>query len=221
MCLLCIVSCHQELVVELREESFDSSTESFVSPYCRPPVFLIKPIRNLKGYMCRIEKILLYVSTEISLVSQHQTIAVLPFDIIKIMQVMYVCRSHVIGINYPINAENIFPPINGKRYVFTDFLTQTVSLLTSLIILASGNKIRECLQTFVVQTMKQIVLTVNAEDFWGGGQCHYFQIGEFGDGSSARHISQAVYTFSCRFFEYVENFSELYGEVVHKCYDSN
>ena len=46
--LFCIVSYHQEFVVELREKSFDSFMESFVVSHCLTPVFLIAPIGYLK-----------------------------------------------------------------------------------------------------------------------------------------------------------------------------
>lgn len=269
--LLCIVTYHQKLVIELREYSFDSLTESFVSPYWRPPVFLIESVRHLKGYMSHVEKVLLDVSTEIPHVSQHQAIAVLPFDIIKIMQVMYVCRSHVTGMDNAtnttdcvefipvimhilrcaiapgrssfrivlahgttgcsriltdlywlgVNAENILFSVDGRRYVFTDFLTQTVCLLSALIILASGNKIGNVFSALNVQTVEQIIFTVYTEDLGSSGKCHYLQIGELGHDTSARDISETVYTISGKFFEYVEYFSELYNEVVHKRDDSN
>lgn len=46
-----------------------------------------------------IEEILLDVCAEISLVSQHQAIAILSFGIIKIAQVMDICRRHVMAVD--------------------------------------------------------------------------------------------------------------------------
>lgn len=73
----------------------------------------------------------------------------------------------------------------------------------------------------IPQPIKQVVFKVEAEDFCRSGECKNFQIGKLWDDTSARCVYEVIYTISCKFFEYVENFSELYDEVVHKRDDSN
>jgi len=60
------------MVVELGEESFNSFSELFVSPSWRFPILLIQPIRDFQSDIGDIEKILLYLSTEISFVGKSR-----------------------------------------------------------------------------------------------------------------------------------------------------
>ncbi len=94
--LLCVVSYHHEIVVELGEYSFDSFTKPLVGPCRRTPVFLIQPIRNFKRNVGCLKEILLDLGTEVTLVSKHRAIIIFPAHIIKIMEVMDACGSHVI-----------------------------------------------------------------------------------------------------------------------------
>ena len=57
--LLCIVSYHHEIVVELREYCFDTLAESLVCPDWGTPVLLIEPIWNFEGDICGLKEILL------------------------------------------------------------------------------------------------------------------------------------------------------------------
>lgn len=99
--LLSVVSYHHELVVELREESFDSFSEFLVCPCRRLPILLVQPIRYFQGYVCYLEKILLYLCTEIPFVSKHYAIVILPLHIFEIMEIMNVGNSHVIRMDNP------------------------------------------------------------------------------------------------------------------------
>lgn len=94
--LLCVVSYHHKMVIKLREYRFDSFTEFLVCPRRRTPVFLIKPIWNLKGDIGRFKEILLNLSAEISLVSKHHTIMIFPAHVIEIMKVMDTRCSQII-----------------------------------------------------------------------------------------------------------------------------
>lgn len=47
--LLCIIVHHHCVVIELGENRFNSLSETLVCPGRKSPVFLVKPIRNLKG----------------------------------------------------------------------------------------------------------------------------------------------------------------------------
>ena len=97
--LLCIVSYHHEIVVELREYCFDTLAESLVCPDWGTPVLLIEPIWNFEGDICGLKEILLNFSTEITFVSKHHTVVILPAHIIEIVEVMDACRSHVIRVD--------------------------------------------------------------------------------------------------------------------------
>lgn len=99
-CFLGVVSYHHELVIELRKYCFDSFPELFVCPSWRSPIFLIQPIRYLKGDISPREKILLDFSIEIPLVSKKHTIGVIPPYVLKKVDVMDICRCHVVGMYY-------------------------------------------------------------------------------------------------------------------------
>ena len=263
--LLCVIAYHHELIIELREESFDSFSKTLVCPNRRSPVFLVEPIRDFERDMCHIKQVLLNISAQIAFVAKHQAIVVFPFDILEVMEIRNIGSSHVITVYYPgysadcvelipiimhvlgstvapcrsqfvrilshgatsrscvltdlyrfgINAENVLSSIHGGSYILADFLSETVSELSALIVLATGDKIGEMVGTLVLQTMEQLVFAVDTEYFRRGGKCEDFQIRELGDNTSAGYIPKLIYTISGKFFEYVEDFSELYDEVVH------
>jgi hypothetical protein len=101
--LLCIVAYYHEMVVQLGEDSLYSSSEAFVRPEWLSPVFLVQSIGHFKCYICSLEKVLLYRSTEISLISKNRTVIIFPFHVFQIIQVMNVGSSHVIGMCYTGN----------------------------------------------------------------------------------------------------------------------
>ena len=98
--LLCVISNHHELVVELRENGFDSFSESPVSPCRRSPILLIQPIWNFKGDVCGVKEILLNFSTQISFVTEHQAVVILPLHILQIMEVVNIGCGHVVRVYY-------------------------------------------------------------------------------------------------------------------------
>ena len=98
--LLCVVSYHHKVIIELREYGFDSFAESLVGPCRWTPLFLIHPIWYFKGDIGHLEEILLDLSAEISLVSKYHTIMINPAHVIKIVEVMDTCRCHVIRMDY-------------------------------------------------------------------------------------------------------------------------
>lgn len=99
--LLCIISYHHEIVVELGEYCFDSFTESLVSPCWRTPVLLVQPIRDLKRDNCNLEEILLNLGTEITFVSKHHAVMIFPAYIIEILEVMDACSCHAVRMYNP------------------------------------------------------------------------------------------------------------------------
>lgn len=79
--VLCIVIDHHEMVVQLGENRLYSSSEAFVRTGWLPPVFLVQSIGHFKCYICSLEKVLLYRSTEISLISKNRTAIIFPFHV--------------------------------------------------------------------------------------------------------------------------------------------
>ena len=122
---------------------------------------------------------------------------------------------------FGVDAEYVFSSINSGCYILSDFLAEAISQFATLIVLSPGDKIGEAICAFILQAMEQIVFAVDAENFRSGRKCEDFQIREPGGNTSTWYISEVIYTISGKFFEYVENFSELYDEVVHKRDDSN
>lgn len=96
---LCVISNHHELVVEVRKERFNSFSEILVCPFRSSPILLIQPIWYFQSDVCHIEKILLYLSTEITFVAKHHTIVVLPLHIIEILEIVDVRGCHIVGMN--------------------------------------------------------------------------------------------------------------------------
>lgn len=95
--LFCVVSYHHKIVVELGKNGFDSFAKSFVCPSRRTPIFLIQPIRDFQGDAGGLKEDLLNLGAEVSFVTKNDAIMVLPtYIIIKIMEVMYACRRHII-----------------------------------------------------------------------------------------------------------------------------
>ncbi len=94
--LLCVVTYHHEIIVELGEYCFDTFTELPVCPHWRTPVLLIQPIWDFKSNIGYIKEILLHLGTKISLVTKHHAVVIFPAYILEIMKVMNACRRHII-----------------------------------------------------------------------------------------------------------------------------
>lgn len=112
--LLCIVSNHHELVVELREKSFDSFSGFLVRPCRRSPILLVQPIGYFKVYVSSVKKVLLNLGTEIAFVTEQHAIVVFPLHIIQITKVVNVCGGHVIRMDnptYPADSVEFIPVI--------------------------------------------------------------------------------------------------------------
>lgn len=86
--LLCIVSYHHEIVIELGGYGLNAFAKSPVSLGGRSPIFLIHPIRNLKSNVRRLKEILSDFGTEVPLVSEHQAVTIFPTDITEIAAAM-------------------------------------------------------------------------------------------------------------------------------------
>ena len=83
--LLCIISYHHELVIELGIDGFDSFSESTVCPNRWTPALLVNPIRHLQRDMSDIKQVLLNVGAKIPFVAKTQTVVLLPFDLLMLV----------------------------------------------------------------------------------------------------------------------------------------
>jgi len=132
--LLCVISDHHKLVVELGKEGFDSFSEFLVSPCRLSPIFLIQTIGYFQSYVYHIEKVLLYLRTEVALVSKYHAIVVFPSHILEVMDVVNVGGSHIIRMYYATYPADCMEFIT----VIMDSLRCTVTPLRSafMIVLA-------------------------------------------------------------------------------------
>ena len=118
--LLCIVSYHHEIIVELGEYGFYPFTESLIGPSRRTPVLLIQPIRNFNSDIGYFKEIFLHLGTKISFVAKHHAVVIFPAYILKIMEIMDACRRYVIRMYdtaYPADCMKlisiIMQPLRG------------------------------------------------------------------------------------------------------------
>ena len=93
--LLCIVAYHHELVIELRKDRLFSLSETFVGSSGWCPVLPVQSVRDIKGDVGCLKQVQLDRSTQIALVAQNRTVAVLPLYIFEILQIMYIGSSHI------------------------------------------------------------------------------------------------------------------------------
>ena len=98
--LPCAVPYHHKIIVELRENGLDLLAKSFMSPRRRTLVLLILPTRDLKRELDCLKKIPLKLGAEISFVSEHQAVWMFPLDSVKVVEVVYTCCCHVIGMDH-------------------------------------------------------------------------------------------------------------------------
>ena len=124
---------------------------------CGIPVFLIETVRTFKSDVCRLEKIKLYICSDISFVA-------------KIVCVLRGTESEVrspgkipgpshpakFPHGYPANLyrlgiynKEVFSAIHPIGESLTDFFTQSVCLLPAVIELSAGNKIGNSIPAFL------------------------------------------------------------------------
>ena len=121
--------------------------------------------------------------------------------------------AHLDGLG--VDAEDKLSCVNGLCYSLTDVLAKQHGLLTALVVLATGNQVWDGSRTFRVQPIEEVVLTVDTECLCCDGKCHYLQVGEGGNNTTARNIPTLVYLISCKLFADFMDFSELCNEVVN------
>ena len=95
-----------------------------------------------------------------------------------------------------VDAENIFPTINGGGHILADFLGEPCSQLTTGVELSAANQVWQVVFALMVQTIKQIVLTVNMECLSRYAKSDDFQIGKLGNYTTTRYISELIDTIS-------------------------
>ena len=161
--ILCIVSYHHEIIVKLGEYSLDTFVEPLVSPNRRAPVFLILPIRNFKGNVGCLKEILLHLSAEVTLVSEHHAVMILPAYIVKIMEVMYACGCHVIRMYDTSYAADSVEFISIVAYALRCAISpvgRCVRIVTS-----NGTAFRPGILAYLYR------LGINAEHIFGAINC--------------------------------------------------
>ena len=241
--LLCIIAYHHEMVIQLREHRLDSLSEAFVGPCGRCPVLLVQPVRDIKGDVGCLKQVQLDRSTQIALVAQNRTVAVLPLHVLKILQVMHIGCGHVIGVydsadatqgvklvavivhvlrcavapgrsmvnvrpshlapvgsciladlhGLGVNAEDSLAAVYSLGYGLTDILTKQHRLLAALVILSTCDQVGDGSRTLSVQSVEEIILTIDTECLRCDGERHHLQIGEGGDNTATSDISFLVY----------------------------
>lgn len=169
--LLCVISNHHELVIELRKEGLDSFSEFFVSPCWRSPILLIQSIGHFQCDVCHIEKVLLYLSTEVAFVPKHHTIVVFPSHIVKVVEVVNAGCSYIIRMDDPTYPTDCVELIA----VIIDSLRCAVAPLRSAFVIAFAHS----------ATFGSSILThldwfgVNAEDILIAIHCHGYVLADF------------------------------------------
>lgn len=98
-CLFCVVTYHHKLVIKLRENRFDALSETLVNPRWLFPVFLVQPIGYFKSDTGSFKKVQLYIGTQVSFITKHFTVVIIPLHIFQVVYVMYVCSRHVISMD--------------------------------------------------------------------------------------------------------------------------
>jgi len=91
-----------------------------------------------------------------------------------------------------VNDEHIFVSIHGRCNILPDCFAKNVSLLAPLVILTTSYKVWDLAGALILQTIKQVVFAIYAEDLRRGGKREDFQIRELGDNTSAGHIPQFI-----------------------------
>ena len=105
-----------------------------------------------------------------------------------------------------VDAGHILPAVHGSSDVFADILTEFACQLTALVILAVRDKVRQEIAFLRFEPLEQQALAVDAE---GLGRCRQgdnFQVGELGDDTSTRYISEFIDTIPGELLVDVENF---------------
>ena len=91
-----------------------------------------------------------------------------------------------------VNAENIFPSINGGCHFPAYLLSKTCRQLSSGIELPATDQVWQIIHAFMVQTVKQIVFAVEVERLGCESQSDNFKVGELRDNSASRYVSQFI-----------------------------
>ena len=115
-----------------------------------------------------------------------------------------------------VDAEHILPSVHGSSDILADVLTEFAYQFTALIVLATRDKVRQEVAFLHFESLEQQVLTVNAEGLGCGRQGDDFQVGELGDDTSTRYVSEFVYAIPGKLLVDVEDFYEFCDEVVHE-----
>ena len=97
-----------------------------------------------------------------------------------------------------VNTENVFSSINGGCHILADFLCEPCCQLTTGIELSAANQVWQVVFALMVQTIKQIVLTVNMKCLSCYAKSDDFQIGKLGNNTTTRYISELIVRFPAK-----------------------
>jgi hypothetical protein len=69
---------------------------------CGAPVFLVKTIRTFKSDVCRLEKVELYICSDISFIAINTAVVISLLDVLHIIEVMHARFGQVIRMDYTV-----------------------------------------------------------------------------------------------------------------------
>lgn len=115
-----------------------------------------------------------------------------------------------------VNAEDIFSSINEGCHILADFLGEPSCQLTTGVELSAANQVWQVIFALMVQTIKQIILTVNMESLSCYAESDDFEVGELRDNPTSGHISEFIHTISSENLAYSKDSDEICYEVAHK-----
>ncbi|MCH5246293.1 MAG: hypothetical protein J1E84_07505 [Muribaculaceae bacterium] len=112
-----------------------------------------------------------------------------------------------------VHRENELVSVHRPCYLFPYFFSKPGSQFSSLIILASGDEVRQEFTLLAFKSFEKIVLAVYAKSTSIGRQGDYLKIRDLGSNTRTRYVSMLIDTISGKFLEYVKIFYEFCNEI--------
>ena len=139
------------------------------------PVFLIQPIWNFKRDVGKLKEVLLNLGTEVTFIPKHHTVMVFPSHIIKIMDIVYACRCHVIRMyDTPYSADSmefIIIIMHSLRSIIS--LVRYSVRIVPLHDVSFDACVQANLYRFGINTAPSIAITTIFVDFFGKESCQF------------------------------------------------
>jgi hypothetical protein len=120
-----------------------------------------------------------------------------------------VLPSHLTPIGWRIQTNLYWFGVNtgNKCYSLTNNLTNPHGLLTTLVELTTSNQVGDGSRTLGVQSVKEIIFTINTKWLRCDGECHRFQIGEGGENTATSEMSLLVYLITSKLYADLKNYT--------------